>query len=48
MITFANDKSFWLVDIDLKGREGRMIVGRKVKIPHASSVGLLSGLNVQR
>jgi len=47
-MTFANDRPFWLVDIDRKGWEGRMIVGRRVKVPHAPSVGLLSGLNVQR
>jgi hypothetical protein len=44
VIAFANDKSFWLVDIDRKGQEGRVIVGRMVKAPHAPSVGLLSGL----
>jgi hypothetical protein len=48
VITFAYDKSFWLVDKDQKGWEGRMIVGRMVKVPHASSVGHVSGLNVQR
>ena len=48
MITFANDKSIWLVDIYRRGREGRLIIGRMVKVPHATSVGLLSGLNAQR
>lgn len=42
----CNDK--WLVDIDQKGWEGGMIGGRRVKVPHAPSVGLMFGLNAER